>query len=73
MNGQPPPDRPGGSRKAAGLDRSDDDHMFVDPEQLDFDPDEGLYSGTAVDGTTEIPGPHADQETGELDKPDQGG
>ena len=49
-----------------GLDRSDEGHDFVDPEQLDFDPDDGVYSGTAVDGTSQIPGPHVDVETGEL-------
>lgn len=48
------------------LDRDDDDHDFVDQSNLDFDPDDGLYSGTAVDGTSEIAGPHMDGETGEL-------
>jgi len=38
------------------------------PDQLifDFDPDDGLYSGSAVNGSSEIPGPHEDQDTGEL-------
>jgi hypothetical protein len=49
-----------------GLDREDETHTFVDTSTIDFDPDEGLYSGTAVDGTSEIPGPHVDGETGEL-------
>jgi len=48
------------------LDRDDPDHDFVDQSQIDFDPDDGLYSGTAVDGTSEIAGPHMDGETGEL-------
>jgi len=48
------------------LDRDDKDHDFVDQSNIDFDPDDGLYSGTAVDGTTEIPGPHQDAESGEL-------
>ena len=48
------------------LDREDEDHDFVDQSNLDFDPDDGLYSGTAVDGTSEIAGPHTDGETGEL-------
>ena len=48
------------------LDRDDEDHDFVDQSKIDFDPDDGLYSGTAVDGSTEIPGPHLDQESGEL-------
>jgi hypothetical protein len=49
-----------------GLDRDDPHHAFADPATLDFDPDDGLYSGTAVDGTSRIPGPHVDAETGEL-------
>jgi hypothetical protein len=53
-----------GEQDRIGLDRNDEDHQFVDPAQLEFDPDQGLYSGTAVDGTSEIPGPHV--ETGEL-------
>ncbi len=35
---------------------------MVDRDKVDFDPDDGLYSGTAVDGTSEIPGPHEEQE-----------
>ena len=34
---------------------------------MDFDPDDGLYTGTVVDGTSEIPGPHIDAESGELE------
>jgi hypothetical protein len=49
-----------------GLDRGDQDHDFIDQSQVDFDPDDGLYSGTAVDGTSEIAGPHIDAESGEL-------
>jgi hypothetical protein len=48
------------------LDRDDEDHDFVDQSKIDFDPDDGLYSGTAVDGTSEIAGPHMDNESGEL-------
>lgn len=48
------------------LDRDDPDHQFVDQSKIDFDPDDGLYSGTAVDGGSEIPGPHLDNESGEL-------
>lgn len=39
-------------------DRENDGQEYLDRSQLDFDPDDGLYSGTAVDGTTDIPGPH---------------
>jgi hypothetical protein len=53
------------------LDRSDADHDFVDPAQVDFDPDDGLYSGTAVNGSSEIPGPHLDGETGEVTDADE--
>ena len=42
------------------LDRDDETQDFVDQSKIDFDPDDGLYSGTAVDGTSEIPGPHAE-------------
>src|SRR3954453_8751433 len=53
-----------------GLDRSDDTQSFVDQSKIDFDPDEGVYNGTAVDGTSEIPGPHLESETGELSPED---
>jgi hypothetical protein len=36
----------------------DDGQERIDRESIDFDPDDGLYSGTAVEGTTQIPGPH---------------
>jgi hypothetical protein len=39
-------------------DDSADEQDLVDRDKIDFDPDDGLYSGTAVDGTTDIPGPH---------------
>jgi hypothetical protein len=48
-----------------GLDRSDESQDFVDQSKIDFDPDEGLYSGTAVTGDSEIPGPHLD-DNGDL-------
>lgn len=38
--------------------RDDDGQEYLDRSKLDFDPDDGLYSGTAVDGNSEIPGPH---------------
>jgi hypothetical protein len=31
---------------------------YLDRSKLDFDPADGHYSGSAVDGSTEIPGPH---------------
>jgi hypothetical protein len=57
----------GGAEPAGHLDRDDPEHTYVDRSKIDFDPDAGLYSGTAVDGTSDIPGPHADQESGELE------
>jgi hypothetical protein len=41
--------------------RKDDGQEYLDRDKLDFDPDDGLYSGTAVDGTSEIPGPHDEE------------
>lgn len=38
-------------------DKSDTD-VWVDRDKIDFDPDDGLLSGTAIEGGTEIPGPH---------------
>lgn len=51
-----------------------DDQDLVDRSKLDFDPDDGLYSGTAVDGTSDIPGPHeeGDDVTGDESAPDGG-
>jgi hypothetical protein len=37
---------------------SEDGQVYVDRDKIDFDPEEGLYSGTAVHGGTDIPGPH---------------
>ncbi len=37
---------------------ADETQDYVDRSLIDFDPADGLYSGTAVDGTSEIPGPH---------------
>jgi hypothetical protein len=59
------------SEQKVGLDRQAEEHTFVDQSKIDFDPDEGLYSGTAVDGSSEIPGPHIDAETGELSDADE--
>src|SRR3954447_7366049 len=53
-----------------GLDRSDEDQSFVDTSKIDFDPDDGLYSGTSVDGSSEIPGPHQDSDSGEVNLDD---
>jgi hypothetical protein len=37
----------------------------VDRAKIDFDPADGLSSGTAVDGTSEMPGPHEKEESGD--------
>jgi len=62
----PQPSDTGAQEDKFRLDRSDENHEFVDQSKIDFDPDDGLYSGTAVTGETEIPGPHQDQDSGEL-------
>jgi hypothetical protein len=58
-----------GEEKVGRLDRSDDSQDFVDTSVIDFDPDDGLYSGTAVEGTSEIAGPHL-EEDGSVPEPD---
>ncbi len=35
--------------------REDDGQIYVPRDDVDFDPDEGLLSGTAIDGTSDIP------------------
>lgn len=60
---QTPPDRAGDD--ADQQDTAEAPEEYLDRSKLDFDPDDGLYSGTAVDGSTEIPGPHErDDENG---------
>jgi hypothetical protein len=36
--------------------REGDGQEYVDRSKIDFDPDDGLYTGTAVEGTSDIPG-----------------
>lgn len=43
---------------------------YLDRSKLDFDPDDGLYAGTAVEGTTEIPGPH--EKDGDREQEERG-
>jgi hypothetical protein len=50
-------------------DKHDDTHQYIDRSKIDFDPDDGLYTGTAVEGTSEIPGPH-EQDDNDNDKND---
>lgn len=38
--------------------REGDGQDYIDRSSIDFDPDDGLLSGTAIDGTSDIPGPH---------------
>ena len=43
-----------------------DGHDYVDRSKIDFDPDDGHYTGTAIDGTSDIPGSHeSDEESGD--------
>lgn len=37
---------------------AEDGQVYVDRDKIDFEPEDGLYSGTAVHGGTDIPGPH---------------
>lgn len=48
-----------------------DGQDYLDRSKLDFDPDDGLYTGTAVEGTSEIPGPH--ERDGDDEREEQGG
>lgn len=41
------------------MSSEDDGQTYVDRSVADIDPADGLLSGTAVDGTSRIPGPHA--------------
>jgi hypothetical protein len=55
-------------------ERDEDGQIYVDRDKIDFDPDDGLLSGTAIDGTSEIPGSGADgDEQNAADKADGGG
>jgi hypothetical protein len=49
--------------------RKDDGQDYIDRSSIDFDPDEGLLSGTAIDGTSDIPGPHEQGEDGGGEQP----
>jgi hypothetical protein len=57
-----------------GQDKHDDDdnHQYIDRSKIDFDPDDGLYTGTAVEGTSEIPGPHEKGDDGDGDDRNDG-
>ncbi|MGH8861428.1 MAG: hypothetical protein ACRDVG_09380 [Jatrophihabitantaceae bacterium] len=46
-----------------GAAQEDDGHIYVDRDKIDFDPADGLLSGTALDGTSEIPGSGGDPDT----------
>ena len=52
-------------------ERDEDGQIYVDRDKIDFDPDDGLLSGTAIDGTSEIPGSGGDQESA-ADNADEG-
>jgi hypothetical protein len=47
--------------------------VYNDRSKLDFDPDEGLFTGTAVDGGTDIPGPHENVDDVDPDDTDSDG
>lgn len=56
----------------------DETQDFVDRSKIDFDPEDGLYTGSAVDGTSDIPGPsegdirEAQEEQGDDAGPNSG-
>jgi hypothetical protein len=52
-------------------ERAEDGQVYVERDNLDFDPEEGLYSGTAVHGGTDIPGPH--EQVDDIDPNESGG
>jgi hypothetical protein len=56
--------------------REDDGQIYVDRDKIDFDPDDGLLSGTAIDGTSDIPdtegGDTGNEAKGEGDEPTEG-
>ncbi|MDT4891996.1 MAG: hypothetical protein QOE97_1031 [Pseudonocardiales bacterium] len=59
-----------GEARRAG--REDDGQDYIDRSSIDFDPDEGLLSGTAIEGTSNIPGPHERGEDADPDDTEDG-
>lgn len=59
-----------GEARPAG--REDDGQDYIDRSSIDFDPDEGLLSGTAIEGTSNIPGPHERGEDADPDDTEDG-
>ncbi len=60
MDSEREPDQ---KKKDQSQDSDANEHDYVDRSKIDFDPDDGLYTGTAVDGTSDIPGPHEQDES----------
>lgn len=52
---------------------AEDGQVYVDRDKIDFEPEEGLYSGTAVHGGTDIPGPHEQVDDIDPNEADSGG
>jgi hypothetical protein len=50
--------------------REDDGQIYVPRDEVDFDPDEGLLSGTAIDGTSDIPDEPSDAAGSEAENSD---
>jgi hypothetical protein len=65
-------DRAGDGEQSTEAPQEPDEPEYLDRDKLDFDPDDGLYSGTSVDGTSEIPGPHEQQDDTVDSAPDSG-
>ena len=52
---------------------ADDGQEYVDRDAVDFDPEDGLYTGSAIDGGSDIPGPsEADIREAQEDSGEQG-
>jgi hypothetical protein len=62
--------QPAGEARPQG--REDDGQDYIDRSSIDFDPDDGLLSGTAIDGTSNIPGPHEQGEDADPDDTENG-
>lgn len=57
------------TQNAPDENRQDDGQDYIDRSAIDFDPDDGLLSGTAIDGTSDIPGPHEHGDDGGGEQP----
>jgi len=64
-------DEPNNQENGKSPQGKDNEPEYLDRDKLDFDPDDGLYTGTAVEGTSEIPGPHENDDHSANESTDQ--